>query len=230
MFLNNNKFIISLGGSLIAPNNKVDWKYLKRFYQLIVEQTKQSKKFYIITGGGSICREYQQAVGKITNLSDNEIDWLGIYVTHLNAELLKIIFRKIADKRIIKNPTEHFNSSKKVIIAGGWKPGWSTDYIAVILAKQYRINTIINLSNIDYVYNKDPNKCKDAKRIKRINWIEFRKIVGNEHKPGINMPFDPIASKKAEGLGLKVIIMNGSKIKNLENYLNHQKVKGTLVE
>ena len=95
------------------------------------------------------------------------------------------------------------------MVAGGWKPGWSTDYVASIIAQEYGVRTVINLSNIDYVYDSDPKKNKDAKKIAEIKWKEFRKIVGNKWKPGLNMPFDPIASQKGEQLGLEVAIMNG---------------------
>ena len=222
-------FIISLGGSLIVPPKGIDYKFLKNFKKLILKYTKKNYKFFIISGGGITARNYIKGAENITDVTDNDRDWLGIHATRLNAHLLRTIFRKESYHEIIKNPTIHFPIDKKIIIGGGWKPGWSTDYVATIIAQEYKIKTIINLSNIDYAYDKDPKKYKDAKKIEKINWDNFRKIVGNKWKPGLNAPFDPIASKKAQQLKLSVIIANGNKLNNLENILNNKKFKGTLI-
>jgi uridylate kinase len=115
------------------------------------------------------------------------------------------------------------------MVAAGWRPGWSTDYVSTILAQRLESKTVINLSNIDYAFDKDPNKYDDAKIIKEISWKEFRKIVGNKWDPGLNLPFDPVASRNAQELGLKVIICKGNNIKNLENILAGKKYKGTTI-
>ena len=118
--------------------------------------------------------------------------------------------------------------TKRILIAAGWKPGWSTDYDAVVLAKNLKINTVINMSNIDYVYDCDPKKNKNAKKIKDICWKHYRKISGNKWKAGLNKPFDPVAAKEAEKLGLKVIII-GKNLGNFENLLNDGKFEGTII-
>jgi len=223
-------YIISLGGSLIVPKSGIDWKFLKKFRELIIKQIQSGNKFIIVAGGGSICREYQAAASKVVLLSDEDKDWLGIHSTRLNAHLLRTIFFDMAHPEIITNPNHKIKTKSSLIIGAGWKPGWSTDYDAVLLAKNYKAKVVINLSNIDYAYDKDPNKYKDAKKIKKINWAEFRKIVGNKWIPGLNMPFDPIASKSAEKLKLQVIITNGKKLKNLENCLNNKVFKGTKIQ
>ena len=222
-------FVISLGGSLIVTQKGIDWKFLKNFRKLILKQVKQNKKFFLVAGGGATARNYIEAADKIIKVTNDDRDWLGIHSTRLNAHLLRTIFRKIAHPEIIKNPTIHMPAKEKIIVAGGWKPGWSTDYVAAMIAQEYEVKTIINLSNINYVYDKDPRKNKNAKKIKKINWADFQKIVGNRWSPGLNAPFDPIATKKASQLGLKVIIMNGHKLQNLENCLNEKKFQGTIV-
>ena len=120
--------------------------------------------------------------------------------------------------------------NKNIMVASGWKPGLSTDYVASMIAQEYDVKTIINLSNIDYVYDKDPNKHSDAKIMPKMTWVEFRKLVGNKWSPGLNAPFDPVAAKKSEELGLEVIIMNGKNIENLENYFAGKKFKGTVIK
>ena len=70
------------------------------------------------------------------------------------------------------------------------------------------------------------NIYHDAKPRTRIKWKEMKSIVGFKWKPGANLPFDPIATKKASNLKLKVIII-GKSISNLKNYLENKKWKGT---
>lgn len=222
--------IISLGGSLIVPN-EIDAIFLKNFKMLILKNLRKNRRFFIIAGGGKTARVYQKSAEKIGELTRDDLDWLGIHSTRLNAHLIRTIFRREAHKRIITNPLNHKEPfGEKIMVAAGSKPGWSTDYIAVLLAKKYGIETIINMSNIDYVFNKDPREHRDAKAIKNISWHNFRKIVGNKWDPGLNLPFDPIASKLAEKLNLKVIILNGKNLKNFDNCLNEKNFNGTIIQ
>ncbi|NCU42545.1 MAG: UMP kinase, partial [Candidatus Moranbacteria bacterium] len=111
----------------------------------------------------------------------------------------------------------------------GYRPGCSTDYDAVLLAKYLDITSLVNLSNIDYVYTKDPRKYKDAEKVEKISWKDFRNIVGNIWSPGLNAPFDPVASRLAEEINLEVAIMNGKDLENFKNYLDGEIYKGTKV-
>ena len=155
-------------------------------------------------------------------------DWIGIHATRLNAHLLRTIFRDIANPVIIKNPTRKVRFDK-VLIAAGWKPGFSTDYDAVILAKNYNAKTVINMTNIDYLYDKDPRKHKDAIKIEETDWHSLQNIVGDKWSPGLNAPFDPVATKKAASLKLRLVLL-GKNLSNLKNFLDNKKFKGSVVE
>jgi uridylate kinase len=221
-------YVISLGGSLVVPN-KINIKFLKLFKNIIEEKVKENKKFIIIVGGGRTARNYQNAAKSLTKVSNEDLDWLGIHATRINAHLLLTIFRKSAYYRIIRNPKEKVKFKEKILIAAGWKPGFSTDYDAVLLAKTYGSDTIINLTNVDYVYDKDPNKFKSAKPFKEISWKDYLKLIDQKWKPGMSAPFDPVASKLATKFRLKVIIINGRRLKNLKNYLENKKFTGTII-
>lgn len=222
--------VISLGGSLVAPE-EIDAVFIKNFRDLIIGYARKGFKFIIVCGGGKTARKYQGAAKSITRISKEDADWLGILATRINAFLLKSVFGEFVCPNIIENPLGKIDFGKKVILfSGGWKPGRSTDYLSVLLAKRFGADKILNLTNIDYVYDKDPKKFKDAKRIKNIHWKEFRKLIPKKWSPGLNAPFDPIASKEAEKTGLEVAILNGKKLKNIENYLNGKNFIGTLIK
>jgi uridylate kinase len=222
------RYIISLGGSLIVPD-EIDTKFISGFKKVIESGIKAGEKFLLITGGGRTSRRYSEAAKTLGDLNPDDLDWLGIHSTRLNGHLLRTIFRKHAHRRIITNPMRPEKGNEPVMIAAGYRPGWSTDYVAVLLAKKYKAEAIVNLSNIDYVYDKDPRKYKDAKPIKDISWVDFRKIVGDKWDPGLNLPFDPVASKLAEKMKLRVAILNGKNLPNLRNFLANKKFKGTII-
>lgn len=226
---NKKPIIISLGGSIIVPNGGLDAAFLKKFRNLIVKHVGRGRRFVIIAGGGKIARHYQDAAGKIIGIHPEDIDWLGIHATRLNAHLLRTIFRKRAHPRLFWDPLKKFSWKEPILIGAGWKPGSSTDYIATLAAKKFNADTVINLSNIDYIYDKDPDKYKDAEKIKEITWQEFKKLVGGKWIPGANTPFDPVASRLAQKLGLKVVVMNGRRLGEFEKALRKQPFRGSVI-
>ncbi len=221
--------VIALGGSIIVPY-EIQIKFLKRFKTFILKSIRKERRFIIVTGGGFTARNYIKAVSSY-NVPDKDKDWIGIYATKINACLLKTIFKEKAYPKIIdKNPSSIKEALKySIIIGSGWQPGWSTDYDAVMLAKRFNADKIIIASKIDYVYDKDVSKHKDALPIKEISWGKYRKLIKKRWKPGMRAPVDPIAAKTASKLKMKVIVSNGRNIKNLENILNNRKFKGTII-
>lgn len=217
--------IISLGGSIVAPE-EIDTDFLRKFKEFVMGI---EGRVALIVGGGKICRNYQQA-GKELGLSDEDLDWVGIHTTRMNAELVRMLFGEDAYESVVVDPSVGAETDKKVIVGAGWKPGWSTDYCSVTLAETLGGKTVLNLSNIKQAYTKDPNKYPDAEPIDTISWGEFRKIVGDEWVPGLNMPFDPIAAKKAQELGLRVAVLEGRDLENISAFLSGKDFVGTLIE
>jgi uridylate kinase len=223
--------VLSVGGSLLSTKDGINTEFLTQLNEFIRKYVKRGKRFFLVAGGGVTAREYRDA-GKtvIGTMSDADLDWIGIHATRLNAHLIRTIFEDIAHPRIIENYDKKLiNWREPIVIGAGWKPGWSTDYCAVMLAKDYGANVIVNMSNIDWVYDKDPRFDKNAKPIEKITWEELEKIVGTEWSPGINAPFDPIATQLGRKLGLTVIVANGENFKNMENIIEGDTFKGTVV-
>ncbi|MFA4831204.1 MAG: UMP kinase [Patescibacteria group bacterium] len=222
--------IFSVGGSIIIPKTGFDIQFLKKFRSLILRQVKKGARFVLVIGGGATCRYYQEAASKITKLSQTDLDWLGIHATIFNAQFIRLLFGNLAHHDLQGDPEKKIKTDKPIIVGAGYLTGHSTDMDAVLLAKTYGAKEVINLSNIEYVYDKDPRKFKDAKKIEEIGWKEFRKnIVGSKWKAGANKPFDPVASREAEKLGLRVSILKGTDLGEVEKVLNGGKFRGTVV-
>lgn len=221
--------VISLGGSLIAPPTGIDVDFLKAFRHLITEEVKQGKRFIFIIGGGSTARIYMHAAKEVAPLEHEDMDWLGIHATRINAHLLRTIFRGHAHRVVVKHPSRSIKWTQPILIAAGWKPGRSTDDGAVRLAKHYGASMVVNLTNVERVYDKDPAKHIDAVPFDRISWHDFRKIVGTKWSPGMNAPFDPIASTYAAKHHLKVVIAKGVDLMNLKKILDGKAFLGTTI-
>ncbi|MBI2549513.1 UMP kinase [Candidatus Woesearchaeota archaeon] len=222
--------ILSLGGSMVIQD-QVNVSFLKDFTGMIIRYGKDypEHRLVIVVGGGSLARHYHHAATQVTFISEEELDWIGIMATRLNAELLRVLFSSIAAKEVIHNPTQPLKGKEKLFIASGWKPGCSTDYDAVLLAANVKAKTIINATNVAYVYDKDPKIYHHAKPLKQMSWSTFTTLVGQRWSPGLNMPFDPVASKKAQALGLTVYICGGQDLANLKNALYGKPFKGTII-
>ena len=227
---NIDSFVLSLGGSLIVTDHGIDTNFLKRFRRFILDQVAQGRRFYLVVGGGKTARSYIGAALKVAAVSSDDRDWVGIEATRLNARLVKVVFGRSAYSEIVIDPTKKIDSKQPIICAAGYVPGCSTDYDAVILAKNNNIKTVINLSNIDFVYDRDPRRHSEAKKLMRVSWPDFRAIVGSKWQPGMNVPFDPAASRQAAQLGLKVVILNGRKLSNLARCLDGETFRGTSIE
>ena len=201
--------IISLGGSIFSRIDGLDTSYLKDFCEIIRGEVKLGKRFVIVTGGGVICRTYQNTAKEIAQISDIDLDWIGIASTRINAQLLRSILSDIAHPEIIENPTKPPKSTMPVVIGSGWVPGRSSDHDAVLLAKHYKAEEIINLGSAEFVYSADPRTNPNAEKFTDLTWEKYASIIPKIWTPGMSAPFDPTATKEASAAGISVIIMDG---------------------
>lgn len=228
-----NAYILSLGGSLVVPNGGIDTQFLKSFNDFIRKQiSEKNRRFFIVVGGGATTRHYQDAASSVRGgkIENDDLDWLGIHATRLNAHMVRVIFRDIAHQHVLKHYEIIRKADEPVVIAAGWKPGWSTDYCAITLCQDYGIRSAINMTNVDQVYDKDPNKFPDAKPLIETSWKDYCTMAGDKWIPGMNLPFDPIASKLAMELGVTVRILNGKNLDNLALALDRKPFKGTTIK
>ena len=239
--------VLSVGGSIIAPEAP-DATFLSEFGAMATDWllSKKDARLILVAGGGGPARLYQNAYRDVAKTftaqqkkaagfadeaaTNNACDWLGIMATRLNAQLLKTVFGPLCEQDVVYNPTQVGDFTGRILVAAGWKPGFSTDNDAVLLAERFNADTVVNLSNIEKVYTDDPRKNPNAKPLDTISWADFRKMVGDEWVPGKNCPFDPIASKKASEMKLTVICAGGKNIPNIRAILDGKDYIGTTIK
>lgn len=226
--------VLSVGGSIVAPEYP-DVEFVGKFAEMIKDYLSSHKgdKLIFVVGGGGPARIYQKAFRDVTGTAPDAgtdaADWIGIMATRLNAQFVKACFGDLCKEAVVTDPTQAKAFTGSILLAAGWKPGFSTDNDAVLLAEKFGADTVVNLSNIEKVYTDDPRKNPDAKPLDNISWADFRKMVGDEWTPGKNCPFDPIASKKAESMGLKVICAGGKNLDNIRAILEGKNYIGTTI-
>ena len=227
--------VISLGGSIVAPDGP-DPAFISSFRELVdgYLEADPERRLIFVVGGGGPAREWQKAYRSVAaaaglTAEPEAQDWIGIMATRLNAQLIKAVCGPWCPQEVVTDPTAVEIFMGRILVASGWKPGWSTDYDAVLLAERFGADAVLNLSNIAKVYTADPKIDPSARPIDRISWTDFRAIVGSEWEPGKNLPFDPIATKKAAELGLKVVCAAGRDLGNLRLILAGEAFTGTTI-
>lgn len=216
--------VISLGGSIVVKD-KVNIQFLKKFKNLLL---KSKHKFFIITGGGSTARTYTNAAKKLS-LTEQEQDMLGIDATLINARLLSLILGKKAIfvtgslKQVGRIPPE------KIIVTGGFDPGVTTDYDSSVIAKQAKADMLINISDVKGIYDKDPDKYKNAKLFKKLTYEQFFKLFKIKYKPGMNFVFEPKAMRICQKNKIKVVFTSAN-LNNIKKILQGKKFVGTIVK
>ena len=230
-------YVLSLGGSIVAPPEGPDVAFLTEFRARLEFwfAMHPSHRLILVVGGGGPARSYQTALRAFWKArgaaedSDIALDNIGIAATRINAQLVKATMGQLCLDDVVTDPSAPIEFSGKVLVASGWKPGFSSDFDAVYLGERFGAKIVLNLSNIAKVYTADPRLDPKAKPIDRISWSGFRAMVGSTWTPGANLPFDPIASARAETAGMQVICAAGKNLDNLFRILEGHAYEGTLI-
>lgn len=204
--------------------------FILGFKELILQRVKKGERFIIIVGGGSLARSYQKALEAIGVTSSKEKDYIGIQATYMNAVFMRQAFGRYASNDFLEDPYKKVDFSQSVLFGGGYEPGYSTDMVAVAVAQTYKIDTMINISNVKKIYDADPRTHAEAKPLDRISWSELRRMIGSSWTPGMNTPFDPIAAKAGQKYGLRVVAIGGDDLNNLSDFFDDRTFEGTIIE
>ncbi|MBI3963635.1 MAG: UMP kinase [Candidatus Kerfeldbacteria bacterium] len=227
--------VLSLGGSVLAPDG-IDRAYLRRFVAF-VRTLARTRRIVIVVGGGQTSRRAIDAVRASGKVSHADLDWIGIAGTRLNAEVVRASLGTLAHPQVLADPDTPFRLSAsssrsrgrtpQVLVAAGWKPGFSTDADAVLWAVRFGARLVANLSNVAYVYDGDPRRTRRATPFSELTWTVYRRMFGTAWGPGAHAPFDPIASRMAAQHRLEVVVLHGRDLVNLRRCLNGERFVGT---
>lgn len=228
--MNKEVVVISLGGSQILNNGEVNVPYLNKFKKIIIKHKKRYN-FVVVCGGGSVARTYINGLRKI-GASEKLQGFAGISVTRTNARFVSYFFgtdqldgipHDMAElKRILK--------SKGLVFTGAlrYKPEQTSDSTAAEIARELG-GELINITNVDGLYDKNPKEYKNAKFIPEISWNDFNNIVKKmKFAPGQHFVLDQGASRIIKKEGIKTVIL-GDNLDNLDKLLSGKSFRGTII-
>lgn len=222
--------VISLGGSLIIPND-INVKYLKDFKKIILKNTNKYK-FIIVCGGGSIARKYINAL-RDSGMGENLQSYAGISATRTNARFMSYFFNKEQSFGIPHKTSELKDYLKKsdIIFCGAleYHPKQTSDSTSAEIAEVFKCN-FINLTDVLGLHDKNPKEFKNAKFISNISWKEFNKMANKiKFKPGQHFVLDQKAARIIMKNRITTYIL-GEDMKQLDNLLNGKKFIGTKIK
>jgi uridylate kinase len=210
------RIVIKFSGRIFGVENI---KLLKDYARFLVKISKSYQPI-IIAGGGKIARHYISHA-RSSGADESTLDELGIEISRLNAQLL---IYALKDKAYPHPPTSLKEAkiavdSGLIVVAGGLNPGQSTNGAAALIAEKTNAIQFLNATDVDGIYDSDPNKNKKAKKFKRIEIKKLRNMLVHEDSVagGYDL-MDIVALKIIERSKIKTRVIN-SNIKTLEKAL-----------
>jgi len=223
--------VVSIGGSVLRTGDR-DGVYLQRLGTLL---RRLGRRFplAVTTGGGQTAREYIQ-LGRDLDLTEVELDELGIEVTRLHARLLAA---RIGPPTPAHPPASlreavHELGLASPVVLGGTEPGHTTDAVAALLAVRLRAVRVVNATNVDGLYDRDPRTHPTARRVDTIGWADFQRQVHGftTGKAGENFLFDRLGADALARAAIPLAIVHGRDLNALEAAMTGRRFHGTRVE
>ncbi len=222
-----NSIVISFGGSVLISDD-IDTTFFQNLTKLL-KQLINEYKIYIIVGGGKTARIYIK-LGRKLNFDEKTLDQFGIDITRVNARILTNLI-EVSNEKIPSSTDEAKDINKKIVIMGGTTPGHSTDMVGAELAEKVSASKFIIATNVDGVYNKDPNKYQDAKQLKEISIEQLINDYGTEWGvAGKNIVIDGPALQIIKRAKIPTFVLNGKKLEDLKKAINNETFNGTIIK
>jgi uridylate kinase len=220
--------VISLGGSILIPeleNNRIE------AYLPVLETIAARHRLFVVVGGGGGARDYI-AVARNLRIDEGTADEIGILVTRLNATLLIAALGDAAYPKVAESHSEakKFAESKKIVVMGGITPGQTTDAVAAVLAERVHADIFVNVTSVNGIYDKDPNKFPRAKHHRTLTPQQLIGIVSRGGLgAGSHNVLDIIAARVVERSHIPLVVLDGTRPENLSDALLAGKCDGSIV-
>ena len=217
--------VVSLGGSVIFSDTNPD--FIKKIAE-IIDTLSVNYRLYLVVGGGKTAREYIK-LGRKLIIPENTLDEIGIAITRVNAKFFASLLDK-ANKIIPISTDEAVEVDTPIVIMGGTTPGHSTDQVGAELAVKTKASRFIIATNVDGIFDKDPNSYKDAKHLPYIYIEDMIQKYGIEwEEAGKNIIVDGPALRLIHEGRIPTFVVNGTKLAELEKAIENKQFYGTRI-
>lgn len=179
------RVMLKLSGEALAGNDKFGFDYdvVNDICKQIKRVKSKTTQVAIVAGGGNFIRGKQ-----LTNIDKYKADEIGMLSTYMNSLYLQSVLRinriesviygafemsDIAEVFSKDKAIDAMNSGKIVLLAGGTgHPYFTTDTGVVLRSIELECTELLLAKSIDGVYDKDPEKYKDAKKYTKVSLQE----------------------------------------------------------
>lgn len=221
--------VISLGGSTFVQE-KINTSMLLSLQEIL--QQHKNTRFIIVCGGGKTARNYITAA-KDLECSDHQQSLIAIDATRLNASFVKVALGDEDPLAVTIEDLLEESKHKHIIVTGALYPkktGITTDTWAARIASMTAASQVINMTNVDGLFTKDPRKYDDATLIKNISYADLHKMMKEQLQegPGQHFIFDTTGLEIVHKNKISLIILLG--VDNLKKALDSQEFVGTVIQ
>jgi uridylate kinase len=166
---------IKLSGSIFSEERNQDT--IKKYAEMLTDISIDVQPI-VIAGGGKIARHYIN-LARCLGSDEASLDIMGIEVSRLNAKLLIAALGEQAYSQVPKNLEEVTIAAEsgKIVIVGGLHPGQSTNATSALIAEKVRAIRFLNATDVDGIYDLDPNISRNAKLLNEITVSECMEIL-----------------------------------------------------
>lgn len=181
---------------------------LKKYASMLVNVSDQVQPV-VVAGGGKVARHYIN-IARAFGLDEASLDIIGIEVSRLNARLM---IAALGDHAYSAVPVDLEQVSKaaaggKIVVTGGLHPGQSTNATAALIAEKIKADRFLNATDVDGIYDSDPNKNKNAKLFKEITVKKCFELLRSENSAaGAYDLMDIVALKVIERSKIPTVVL-----------------------
>ncbi|MGL2338649.1 UMP kinase [Helicobacter pylori] len=228
--IKNKRVLVKFSGEALAGDNQfgIDIHVLDHIAKEIRSLVESDIEVGIVIGGGNIIRGVSAAQGGIIRRTSG--DYMGMLATVINAVAMQealehigldtrvqsaIEIKEICESYIYRKAIRHLEKGRVVIFgAGTGNPFFTTDTAATLRAIEIGSDLIIKATKVDGIYDKDPNKFKDAKKLDTLSYNDA--LIGDIEV------MDDTAISLAKDNKLPIVVCNMFKKGNLLQVIKHQ--------
>ena len=179
------RMLLKLSGEALAGQQKfgLDYDVVLNICRSIKKCADMGVEIGIVVGGGNFWRG--RSSGKMDR---TRADHMGMLATAINALALAdaleqlgvpvrvqtaISMQQVAEPYIRNRAVRHLEKGRVVIFGcGTGNPFFSTDTAAALRAAEIDADIIMKATNVDGVYDADPNKNPDANKLDSLTFLE----------------------------------------------------------
>ena len=218
--------VVSIGGSVVL-SDEADARFLQKLTDLFIKISHEYRLF-VVVGGGKIARRYIK-LGRELGFDEDTLDLIGIDVTRVNARIMTTLLG-VSNKQIPHTTDDALAFDFPIVVMGGTNPKHSTDLVGAELAEKTNAIRFVNATNVNGIYDKDPNTYKDAKQLKEVSIDRLIEQYGTTWgAAGKNIFMDEPALEVIKRGKIPTFIVNGKQLDELEKALSGQPFDGTRI-